>query len=190
MKYLHRKRTVALSRLSAWFDAMDIVTSPSRKPGFHLTVLGPAGEEYEVAILEPGDPKPYWGLYIHADDVNSVDIEGVAFFAFRILASQTGHPDVPNPIVRGGAGLEINKKTGKFKKAHYQKNFELSAMRHRDLRRAPNPKPQRFQRYMPTIERICKKFWLGKCGDQISNEILCKRNMLDMDDLRTYAMIW
>jgi hypothetical protein len=175
------RNATAVCRIASWFDAVGIVSTKSKTPGCDLTVLASDGTEYEIVVAGGAVSPPVANcLVIQTKVVNGRDIYS-AFDAFGGLTEKLGYGKLV-PVDRG-PDLEINPETGNPKKAHYSDDFELVAFRHCDLRRAPNPTNAKFAKYDKIIERVCKKFYWNF-------QSLCQSNMLEVEDLKTYAMVW
>jgi hypothetical protein len=69
------------------------------------------------------------------------------------------------------------------KKLHYNDNFELVAMRHREFRKVPNPTTADYVRYDRVIKKAVARFLY-------INTKVCRRHMLQFEDLLTYAQVW
>ena len=62
-------------------------------------------------------------------------------------------------------------------------DFDLVTLRHHDLRKVSNPPIKKLKYYQPVIQRAVTFF-------HKHNQYLLSLNMLDQDDLRTYANVW
>lgn len=112
------------------------------------------------------------GVAVRMDDLRSRDLYR-ALGAFHAVTERAGYGK-PLPFERGEEPKN---------KLHYADNFELVSMRHRELRRSPNPDAATLKKYKPVIDKAAWTFlrWNNK---------LCARQGLEHDDLVQYAMIW
>lgn len=82
-----------------------------------------------------------------------------------------------------GTPIPVNRGPEPTKKLHYEDNFELVSMRHREFRRVPNPNPRTLHQYKRIAEQACYRF-------VNMNQQLCRRNCLLVEDLMSYAQVW
>lgn len=63
------------------------------------------------------------------------------------------------------------------------KDFDLTALRHHDLRKVSHPPAKKLKYYQPVIDIAVNKFYRN-------NQHFLELNMLDIDDLQTYGKVW
>ena len=114
---------------------------------------------------------------------------GERFDGISVLDSEIGSP---NREVAIKAFHTVTEKLGKGKpeptyrgepEKIYGNDIALSAMRHREFRHAPDLTKEQLKPYEKTIDRCCRRF-------ASMNRSLMQKHMYDIDDLKTYALVW
>lgn len=167
------KNASAVARLSAWLTAVSIQHTTSGKPGWDLTVHSQEGKEVKVAVsMVPTDTFDAEVVVLHGKKLTGKG-KAMNFAEFHLLTEALGYGK-PIPVDRGEDPAT---------KLHFNDNFELVSMRHMQFRRAPNPSKAELDKYSNTIRLATMNFFR-------TNESLCRVHMVEIDDLKTYAMVW
>lgn len=169
------KNARALIQVSAWLKAVGIEVKPSEAPGCDLAVTHKAGNQVDVAVVTSYDHVPLFGdgLVVLANELTSQHT-ATAHRAFHMITVAAGY-GTPNPVA--GRGAEPSRKL------RYDDNFELVSMRHREFRRVPNPEAKDITAYNKVVYKAIKRF-MG------INAVICRRNGVEFEDLRSYARVW
>ncbi len=154
---------IAYFRLCSWLDAVKITYKLTNEALFIKDALG---KFKKVLVKESGSR-----FSIKPSSLNNRDV-AIALLSFKKLVESLGFTYVP-PVTREIANKRLN----------FDDNFELISMRHCDLRRSPNPPDEVFKKYKKITDLACYKFFSF-------NYALCKRNLLEINDLKVYANIW
>lgn len=171
LKRFPRKNGRAVKQLRKWFERLMVPVSSGYPPKSDLIVADSIGRPHELQVSTTDSPMPPPDmLVVPADVLNNRNLaKGVE--AFKAVVEKLGYR-YENPVDRG---------TKPQKRA--QDDFELTALRHTEFRRVPNPSTAALERYKKTIQSTCWAF-LNK------NTVLCHDHMLEIGDLVSYAQVW
>jgi hypothetical protein len=170
------KNATAVNILRSWLTACGIPSRRSQVPGFDLTVDGKSGD-VEVQVSERRDETlPGAGIQVVVADFTGKKV-AVALAAFHKVTRAAGYGK-PQPFDRGAAPM-MNAE-GNPRKLHYKDEEFLVSIRHNEFRRAPNPGPDRWEKYKATMNKVAQAFMR-------TNFELCARNGMTLDDVMTYA---
>jgi hypothetical protein len=160
----------AVAQLKCWFRAVGISFRPGNSAD--LAVTNAQGELVEISVVVKGSSPISGALAVEGADIMGRDLK-FALETFAGIQTSLGF-EPKSPVDRGQIPTH---------KLSNGESFELSAFRHTEMRRVPNPDPAKFALYAPVIDRTVKRFFSQR-------ERLCLDNMLTVDDLRTYAQVW
>lgn len=180
---MNRNREVqAVTQLRSWFSAAGIPPASSSPDGADLSILTSEGSELPIVVLAENDGRavpPGW-VGIKATEITGRQL-GLAIEKFKDITESAGHGRL-EPVSRG----PIPKGNLRF-----DEDFELVAMRHKELRRAPNPaSAEDIEKYRPILEKICWNFIKSPFMEPLTNARLCFAAGMDHDDLMSYAMLY
>jgi hypothetical protein len=161
----------ALNIVKSWLTACGITFQPGRHPQADLLVCNATGSTVGVSVSVKGSYVADDSIVVDGASITHRDLRK-SLEAFRTLQLALGY-DAETPVDRGPIP----------KRRPYGDDFDLVAMRHSEFRRAPNPDPRRLQAYFNTVERASWKFFRA-------NQRLCADQMLSVEDLRTFALVW
>lgn len=161
----------AVTQLRTWLHAVNIEYRASTS-GNDLTLRKADGSFTELAVVLGPTTRPPGTLVIRAEEVTGRYL-GEAFKIFRKLQKTLGYkPRLP--VDRGPIPQ---------RKARYTDSFELVAFRHMELRRSPNPEKGVLEDLASIVNQITMRFFK-------TNRELCYDHVLELGDLRSYALIW
>jgi len=123
----------------------------------------------DVNIVKDTD-KAGSGISVLDSEIGSSNRE-VALRAFHTITEKLGKGK-PEPTYRGEPPAKL-----------YRNDIALSEMRHREFRHAPNLTKDQLKPFKETIERCC-------AGFMRRNSALLRKHAYDIDDIRTYALVW
>lgn len=168
------KNAKALVQATSWLKAANIPVKPSTTPGCDLTIQTKAGKSIEIKVaVDSAEPRPAAEhLLVLAADLTHRN-KSKALETFHSITSGAGY-GTPSPINRG---------EDPTKKMHFDDNFELVAMRHKEFRKVPNPTADELAHFDKVISKAVSRF-------VFINTKICRRHGLGFDDLKTYAQIW
>lgn len=168
------KNARALVQVTAWLRAVGIQVTPSTVSGCDLQVISKDGNAIEVKVAADfNDSRPATEhVVVLAAELTSRHSD-TALRAFHEITSATGH-GTPKPIDRGPEPT---------RKLSYEDNFELVSMRHKELRRVPNPTTAELVEFKSIITKAINRFLY-------INTSACRRHCLQFEDLETYALAW
>ncbi len=155
---------IASIRLYSWFNSLNIQCYLVDNA---IMVIDSKGIYKKVKIFEFSKSK----LNIKPSVVNHRNLT-FALNGFKKIVEELGYT-YSSPVNRGIADHRLK----------FEDNFELISMRHCDFRRSPNPPDEVFKEYKKVMDLACYKFLSF-------NYKLCKRNLLDHGDLKSYASVW
>lgn len=164
------KNSRAVSLLKSWLRAVEIGFRVGSGP-VDLLVTARDGTKTEIQV-DAGDskPAPEGCIVIEASTLTGRHIKG-ALDAFVILQARLGYAP-KMPVDRGALPTQ---------KLSYIDAFEDVALRHTELRRAPNPSSAEITKYEPVMKKATWNFLR-------TNSRLCQDHMLEFDELfGTYA---
>lgn len=156
----------------SYCQAASIPVRISNRPHCDLAVTAKDGTTLDVAIvMSPQTDELADGpsITLLASDVASPKLE-VALEAFHILTEEAGYGR-PIPVDRGE------------KHKVYGNDMFLIVARHTEYQRAPDMSREKLARYMPVIQRACKRF-------MSMNAKLLRMHMYEMNDLISLSIVW
>lgn len=161
----------ALCQAVSWLEAVGI---PCRLDGADLILSRCNGGEVKVRLaMAPGEPvDAQERITVLARDLASPKSD-IALKAFHTITEAAGYGS-PTPVDRGPEPII---------RPRYLNDFELVGFRHREFRRAPNPDPKELLKYEKIMRQSCYRFIN-------TNQDLCRRNCLMVEDLMTYARVY
>ncbi|CAB4127297.1 hypothetical protein UFOVP75_126 [uncultured Caudovirales phage] len=159
----------AVKVLRSWLRATNIPFQDS--PSTDLAVQKADGSWQDVTVALAGTERQPRAYIVHANDIAHKK-NPIALMTFHALTNTLGHGK-PLPVDRGP---DIAQNA-------LDHDFFLGAARHRDFRRSPNLPAAKYKEYKDVMDSACRSF-LSK------NPKLCAFHGYEIDDLRTYAMIW
>lgn len=165
------KNSHAVCVLGSWLRNCNVPYSIQYESDCDIIVQGLTCD-IKICVFAGILPGNTHDITIMASDITGKD-RTLAFRNFHYITEAAGYGS-PIPVDRG-AGLN--------KKPIYHEDFELVAMRHTQFRTAPNPKPEHLKGYRPIVENTASSFLRN-------NQAICTINLLELDDLLTYAMTW
>lgn len=164
----------ALTQVNAWLRAAEIPTKPASTPGCDLAIVTDDGRELQVKIAAgSAETVGADALVVFAKDLTSRH-GAVALKAFHQITVAAGRGS-PNPVALRGVEP--------LKKLHYDDNFELVSMRHKEFRRVPNPSTADLEVFTAVVRKAVRRF-------MFINTVICRRHLLAFEDLQTYAQVW
>lgn len=165
----------ASSVIASWSKAVGIESGVSEKKGINLTLKGKDGKPLDVVISDGETPTIDGSrvIVVKTDEVLSCDLS-VALAAFHAITEAAGFGK-PVPVNRG--------EEPKGRRLNQTDDFDLIALRHKEFRAAPNLKAEDYKPFEMVIQSACRAFYR-------KNYYACKEMMLEVDDLRTYALGW
>lgn len=168
------KNARAVVRAKAWLKAAGVPAVSSSVGGCDLTVKTKTGRSLEIKVgISYDDPKPAAEhLFILACELVSKHT-ATAHKAFHMITIAAGY----------GTPLPVNRGEEPKKKLHFDDNFELVSMRHKEFRRVPNPTEAELAQFQPVIKAAVSRF-------MYINKVICQRHGLEFSDLQTYAQVW
>lgn len=162
-------RSVALLKL--WLRSVNISYTEAGPFDLIAKRANSAESLVHVTVKGSGDTPP-GALEVPGGKLTGRSLkEGLA--AFDDLQRALGY--MPRPPINRGKLPEHKLSNGE--------DFDLVAFRHTELRRVPNPDPAKLAKYDKIIMRTVWKFYR-------ENSASCKDHMLDINDLKTYALVW
>lgn len=162
----------AVCQIASWLTACNIPNQLGEN-GIDVVVKTHDGKDVNVVVLlDENDPAPSDAVRILSSTITQRD-RSKALDTFHQLTKMWGY-GTPKPVNRG---------PDPGKNLCYKNEFELVAMRHSQFRRVNNPTAEQFAYYRPTMEKAVHHFMRY-------NHKMCKWNMLEFNDLMTYALVY
>lgn len=157
----------ALNILKSWLRANKLAYSKAEVPGVDILVEGPTACA-AVRVVQ-GIQKPIEGVIdVSTDDIGHDDLD-TALAAYHVVTRAVGAGE-PKPFDRGV------EPTRNF----YGDEPFLTDVRHTEVRRSPNPSPEKFRQYDKVMHKAVWTFYNV-------NRDFCRRMGLAVEDLMTYA---
>lgn len=168
------KNARALVQVSAWLKAVNVAVVPSEEPGCDLTVQSRGGGSVQVVVaMTAGEARgAQEAIVVLAKELTSKH-SSVALKAFHTITEAAGF----------GSPLPIDRGPEPKKKLHFDDNFELVSMRHKEFRRVPNPTDADLKYFSKVIAKAVGRF-------MYINQVICRRHLVQFEDLQTYAQVW
>jgi len=161
---MEKHSNIAASRLAAWLKSIDIEFT-FKNDGFYIKSA--PGDIVYLSIKENSRAK----LKLPPSVINNRDLT-VAMNGLRKIVETLGY-DFQPPFDRGEMPDKVS----------FKEDFDLLCMRHCDFRRSPNPASGVLEKYKKSGDIAASIF-------KYNNHALCKRNYLEVSDLKTYANVW
>lgn len=192
MKQPYQKRAKNLTGvniLKSWLRDVGIKFEQPQEATHDLVVIKADGEKMPVAVRGPG----FDSTITYPDTV--VMVESKAFTGRRDdgalkelykVQEAAGFPQ-QKPSLRD-KNVVYNEKGG-ARKLHYRDEEFLVAIRHNELRRAPNPPNDTWKKYDSTVREATWRFMRGMVGKHTCHEI-CTRHGYEMADVLTYSRVF
>lgn len=159
--------STALNILKSWLRANKLTYEKADVPGYDLLVYGPAAAVLVRVISAPVAPVA-GAIDLPADDIGHADLD-TALEAYHTLTRAVGAGE-PKPFNRG------QEPTRNF----YGDEEFLTDVRHCEVRRSPNPSPEKFKQYDKVMHKAVWTYY------NVNREF-CRRMGLAVEDLMTYA---
>ncbi|NDD84293.1 hypothetical protein EBZ38_08490 [bacterium] len=170
MKITENKIKRAVTQLSEYFRAVKI---PFHRHNRLFSVQGVNGSTMNFEICIDGVLSDAKNTPVDINEITHKDLR-IAISTFQNITEIAGYGKL-TPVNRGFTN---------GKKVRVTQSFELSAMRHSELRRTPNPLPSKFEEFGDVISNVVKSY----CSRR-GREFLVKFG-IDYDDLMQYARLW
>lgn len=163
----------ALNQLGEWLNAVKVQVEPSSTPGCDLVATsGEKKIEIKVGSTALDDRPAVEHLFLLSSQVT----HRVKEISIRQFHRITEALDLGTP-------LPIDRGEDPSRKLHFEGNFELVAMRHKEFRKVGNPDPEELVKYSPVIKKaVSRAVYI--------NAKIFKRHGIEFEDLMTYAQIW
>lgn len=161
----------AVQQLVSWFRAVDIPVSDITDDS--LTIIATDGRNIDVITAQDTGTEALIdrNTAIIPATISGLRVSQVMRF-FHSITRIAGYGE-PVPVDRGTEPV--------LKATH--KDFDLTVIRHREFRRAPNPTPESLARCTKTINSAVRNFLRN-------NHKICAAHGHDIDDLLSYGHIW
>lgn len=174
----------AINQIRSWLSATSVphLTDAEGQGSADFVVMKRDGGLVTVLVSVKDDTRDLTGIdvVLPASDIMGRYIDR-SMKAFHTLTEAAGYGS-PLPVERGDVPLRADG-SGKPKNLRAVDDFELVAMRHKELRRAPNPPRGALDKYIKILENICWNFIK-------LNSTLCSAVGMEHGDLMSYAMVY
>lgn len=178
------KNSVPVCILKSWLRAGGIQVSTPETPGHDLLVTKHDGSILKVVVSDDvGEHSADMRVSAKAFTGRRDDVAIAALLEVQVAAGyEPKRPDLRDKNV-------VRNEKGGVRKHIYRDEDFLVTIRHNELRRAPNPPPEVFQRYESTMREAVWSFMRALHGKSTCFDI-CARHGLEMNDLLTYARLY
>jgi hypothetical protein len=166
----------AVAQLKLWLRTVGI---PFRDESGTLVAKRANGTEVRVEVLLKAD-KSVPALSTLSD--GTPQVSATKMTGRSLKEALTGFSDLQK-LLGYKPKLPVDRGPAPDRKLSNGEDFELTSFLHTQFRRAPNPEPHRFKAFETIIKRSVWKF-------HRNNQSMCKYNMLELEDLTTFAQVW